>query len=109
MMHIQIFFLVVDNSCHQSHLLILCVVTLLFWISLTDNVALSLPVKTPATYVLRRYGSESDFTCVNSLDWGFNFPTKIIVNIFFNNKQRLSRDIVRKESVTGFKKRQRTR
>ena len=33
--HNYIFFLVVDYSCYQSHLLILCVVTLLLWISLS--------------------------------------------------------------------------
>ena len=61
----------------------------------TDIVALSLTAKTSATYVLHRYGPYSDLSCVNYLDWGFNFATKIIVNIFFNDKQRLSRDIVR--------------
>ena len=71
--------------------------------------ALYLPVKTSASYVLRRYGPLSDFTCVTSLDWVFNFAIKIVVNIFFNNKQKLLKDIVRKESVTGFKKRQRTK
>ena len=70
--------------------------------------ALSLPVKTSTIYVLRRYGPESDFTCVSHLDWGFNVGTKIIVNIFLT-RNKLSRDIVRKESVTGFKKRQRTK
>ena len=60
-----------------------------------------------ATFVLRCYGPESDFVSVSYLDWGFIFATKITVNIFFNN--RLSRDIVHKESVTGFKKCQRTK
>ena len=73
----------------------------------TYIVTLSLTVKTSAAYVLRRYVTESDFTCVNYLDWGFNVATKIIVNILTTN--RLSRDIVRKESFTGFKKRQRTK
>ena len=73
------------------------------------NVALFLPVKISATYVIHRYRPESDCTCVSHLDWEFNFVTKIIVNIFFSNKQRMSKDIVRKESVTGFKKRQRTK
>ena len=41
--------------------------------------------------VLRCYGPESDFTCVNYLDWGFNFATKIAVNGFFNNKQTIKR------------------
>ena len=66
----------------------------------TYIVALSLPVKTSAT--------ESDFACVNHLDWGFNVATKIIVNIFLIIN-RLSRDIVSKGSVNSFKKRQRTK
>ena len=53
----------------------------------TYIVALSLPVKTSATNVLRSYEPESDFTCVNHLDWGFNVATKIIANILFSNKQ----------------------
>ena len=65
----------------------------------TYIVALSLPVKTSATYVLHHYGPESDFTCVNRLGWRFNVATKIIVNVFLT-ANRLSRDIVRKESVT---------
>ena len=44
-----------------------------------------------ATFVLRCYGPESDFISVNYLDWGFNFATKITVNIFFNNKQTVKR------------------
>ena len=63
--------------------------------------------RSSVTFVLRCYRPESDFVCDNYLDGGFNFATKITVNIFFNN--RLSRDIVRKESVTGFKKCQRTK
>ena len=47
-----------------------------------DIVSLSLPVKTSATYGLRRCGLESNFTCVNHRGWGFNFATKMIVNIF---------------------------
>ena len=60
-----------------------------------------------ATFALCCYGPESDFICVNYLGWGFDFPTKITVNIFLNN--RLSRDTVCKESVAGFKKCQRTK
>ena len=61
-----------------------------------------------ATFALRCYGPESDFICVNYLDWGFNFAIKITVNIFLTTN-RLSRDIVCKESVTGFEKCQRTK
>ena len=64
--------------------------------------------RSSATFVLRCYGPESDFICVNYLDWGFNFATKITVNIF-SNTIRLSRDIACKESATGLKKGQRTK
>ena len=57
---------------------------------------LSLPVKIWTNYVLRRFGPEFDFTCVNHLDWGFNFATKMIINTFFNNRLR---GIGRKGSV----------
>ena len=61
-----------------------------------------------ATFVLRCSGPESNFISVNYLDWGFNFAIKITVNIFLTTN-RLSRDIVRKESFTGFKKCPRTK
>ena len=63
------FFLVVDYSCHQSH----------FRFSLAIY------------FAMRCYGPESDFISVSCLDWGFNFATKITVNIFFNNKQTVKR------------------
>ena len=59
-------------------------------------------------YLPKHRQQESDFACVNNLDWGFNVATKIIVKIFFNNKQTF-KDIVRKETVTGFNKHQRTK
>ena len=47
--------------------------------------------RSSVTFVLRCYGPESDFICVNYLGWGFKFATKITVNIFFNNKQTVKR------------------
>ena len=58
-----------------------------------DIMVLTLPAKKLGTYVMRQYEPESDFTCVNHLDLGFNFATNIIGNIFFNNKQKLSRNM----------------
>ena len=40
--------------------------------------ALSLPAKTSAASVFCRHGPESDFNCVNHLDWGFNFAKKLL-------------------------------
>ena len=64
------------------------------------------PVRKSATYVLRKYGSKCEFTCESHQDWGFTFATKIIINVYFNNKQKLAKDSGRKETVNGFKKRQ---
>ena len=58
-----------------------------------------------ATFVLRCCRPDSNFICVSYLDWGFNFATKTTANLIFND--RLSRDTVRKDSVTRFKKCQR--
>ena len=59
--------------------------------------------RSSATFVLHCYGPESDSIHVNYLDWGFNFATKITANMFLTTK-RLSRDVICKESVTGFTK-----
>ena len=47
-------------------------------------------------------------------DWCFKFATKIVVNTFFNNEQKKKKKkkkmaLVRKGTVTGFKKRQRSK
>ena len=47
-------------------------------------------------------------------DWCFKFASKIVVNTFFNNKQKKKKKkkkkvLVRKGTVTGFKKRQRSK
>ena len=44
---------------------------------------------------------------LNHENWGYYFGSKIIINIYFNNSQKLSKDSARKDVVTGFKKRQR--
>ena len=46
-----------------------------------------------------------NFTC----DWGIKFSSRIVVNIFYNNKQKLDTDAVRKSDIVAFKKRQRTK
>ena len=62
-----------------------------------------------AIYVLKHYGPQCQFCCDDHIEWGVKFSSKIIVNIFFNNKQKQSKDTVRKDTVTGFKKRQRNK
>ena len=68
-----------------------------------------MPVAKVASYKLKRYGSFSHFSCNMYHDWSFKFVSKIVFEIFFNNKQKQSKDLVRKETVTGFKKRQRSK
>ena len=51
-----------------------------------DIIAFEIPVAKAATYTLKRYGPVSNFTCETHQNWGFKFATKIIINIFFNNK-----------------------
>ena len=40
------------------------------------------------TYILKRYGSFPHFSCNIHHDWSFDFASKIVVNIFFNNKKK---------------------
>ena len=69
--------------------------------------ATSVPVRKATTYVLQKYGPTCEFTCEEHKNWGFVFATKIVINIFYNNKQKLAADSVRKDAVCGFKKRHR--
>ena len=67
----------------------------------------SIPTKTAAEFVLRKYSQPVRFTCHHHLAWGMQFSIKSIVNIFYNNKQKISADSVRKDDIVGFKRRQR--
>ena len=58
-------------------------------------------------YVIKNYCANDLFTCYEHLEWGIKFASKIIVNVFYNNKQKLDTDLVRKSDVKAFKKRQR--
>ena len=69
----------------------------------------TIPVRKSATYVLRKYRPKCEFTCESHQDWGFTFATKFIINIYFNNKQKLAKDSVRKDTVNGFKKGKRSK
>ena len=51
--------------------------------------------------------AEVGFTCENHQNWGKKFSTRIIVNVFYNNKQKLDNSSVRKDQVCSFKQRQR--
>ena len=67
-------------------------------------------VKNAGEFVLKNYGKTThDFVCIEHLDWGMKFASRIVVNCFYNNKQKLDTDAVRKSDVVAFKKRQRTK
>lgn len=74
-----------------------------------DILSVSTNVTNSATSSLKLYGPICDFTCENHRDWGFQFATKIVTNVFFNNKQKLAQDSVRQEQLIGFKSRQRSK
>ena len=59
-----------------------------------------------ALYILKYYSPACDFCCPFHLDWGLKFASKIVVNIY---KQKQSKDIIRKEAVSSFKTRQRSK
>lgn len=67
------------------------------------------PARTLAEHVLSKFCHHGKFTCSNHENWGFKFASKIIVNIFFNNKKKLTNADVRKDNVKTFKKRQRSK
>ena len=69
-------FLVVNYSCHQSHWLI--------YFAILDFVC-------PQPLSCSVMDQKLIFICVNYLEWGFNFDSKITVNIFFNNRQTAKR------------------
>ena len=54
-----------------------------------EIVLLGMPVAKVATYTSKRYGSFPHFSCNMHHDWSFKFASKIVVNMFFNNKQSI--------------------
>ena len=59
------------------------------------------------SFVLSKYFPAFCFTCDLHKEWGFKFASKIIINVFFNNKQKIINATVRKDAVIRFKSRQR--
>ena len=66
----------------------------------------AVPARTVAEYILDTFSPKIGFTCDFHKDWGFRFATKIIINIFFNNKQKIAADAVRKDAIVAFQSRQ---
>ena len=66
-------------------------------------------VRAAYTQIFDRFSLQIDICCSKHNNWGLKFAAKIVINTFFNNKQTLSSDSARKDTVVAFKKRQRTK
>ena len=69
-----------------------------------DILATFVPVRKATTYILQKYGPKCEFTCEEHKNWGFVFATKIVINILYNNKQKLAADSVGKDAVFWIQK-----
>ena len=56
-----------------------------------------IPMRTVAIFALTHYGSNIAFACQDHFDCTAKLVSKIIANIYFNNKQKLADDMVRKD------------
>ena len=66
-------------------------------------------VRAAYTQIFDRFSSQIDICCSKHNNWGLKFAAKIVINTFFNNKQTVSSDSARMDTVVAFKKRQRTK
>ena len=63
------------------------------------------PIRTATEIVLKIYCCNSaTFTYDAHVDWGLNTSTKIIANIYYNNKQVIGNNEVQKDAVASLKK-----
>ena len=65
-----------------------------------------IPVRRAAHFVLLHFGSSIAFSCLDHLDSTASLVSKIIVNVYFNNKQKFVNDTVQKHQLSEFKKHQ---
>ena len=66
-------------------------------------------VRAAYTQIFDRFSPQIDICCSKRNNWGLKVAAKIVINTFFNNKQTVSSDAARKDTVVAFKKRQRTK
>ena len=66
-------------------------------------------VRAAYTQIFERFSPQIDICCSKHNNWGLKFAAKIVINTFFNNKQTVSSDSARKDTIVAFKKRQRTK
>ena len=66
-------------------------------------------IRNAAQTVLKSHCRNVAFICDKHVEWELHTCSKIVVNIYYDNKQVIANDQVRKDVVTGFKKRQRSK
>ena len=79
---------------------------------LVDCISEKLPsssVRAFCKQALEKYAPQMESSCETHIDSNRKAVIRIVVNIYFNRKQKLAGDSVRKQQVIGFKKRQRNR
>ena len=55
-------------------------------------------------FLIGRFSPQIDIFCSKHNNWGLKFAAKIVINTFFNNKQTVSSDSARKDTVFAFTK-----
>ena len=68
----------------------------------------TVPTRQAAESILDELLERIYFTCNTHLAWGRKWAIRTVINIFFNNHQKISNERKRKSQVADFKKRQRT-
>ena len=68
-----------------------------------------LNVREVSNDLLYRYAPRVAFTCEDHMEWGFKFASKSVINVFYNNKEKIDSDSVRRDDVAEFKKLKRQR
>ena len=69
----------------------------------------NLPSRAAGQFILRYHCTNVLFTCDYYTAYGGQIAQNIIVNIYFNNKQKITKYSIRKDAVVAFKQRQKTK
>ena len=69
----------------------------------------SIPCRLAAEEILQSFCNIPFIGCDEHSDWAIKLCRKTLKNIFFNNKQKIANDSVRKDLLVNFKKRQRSK
>ena len=88
----------------RLHLLLFCIIRLCWQVHSETFIS---QCKRRSKLYFKPLLTKIAFTCDRHSEWGFRFSLKIIIKVFYNNKQKFAADAARKEAVVDFKKWQR--